>query len=170
MKFFFKIITIISIFFLISHCGLYKKVDSNTPIQGEDRARKNIEEGRGVSLKNLGRGPTTYEFSSSNPMWRASLEILDFIPFSTVDYSGGVIITDWYNDSKNNNESIKITIRFLSNEIAAANIKIIVHKKKCLTIDNCTISEINSNLKNELVKSILKKASLIEAEKKKENK
>ncbi len=31
-------------------------------------------------------------------LWRASLEILDFIPLTTVDYSGGIIITDWYND------------------------------------------------------------------------
>ena len=41
---------------------------------------------------------TTYEFSTSNPMWRASLEVLDFIPLSTVDYSGGMIITDWYSE------------------------------------------------------------------------
>ena len=34
-------------------------------------------------------------------MWRASLEILDFLPFSTVDYSGGMIITDWYSDDNN---------------------------------------------------------------------
>ena len=169
VKFLVKILAFIVFNAILSQCGLYKKVDSNTPIQGEERARKNINEGKGVSLKNLGRGSTNYEFSSSNPMWRASLEILDFIPLSTVDYSGGVIITDWYNDSKNKNESIKITIRFLSNEIAAANIKIIVHQKKCLDINNCTISELNSNLKNELTKTILKEASLLEANSK-ENK
>ena len=69
----------------------------------KERARKNIEEGRGVSLKNIisGRiGTTNYEFSTSNPMWRASLEILDFLPLTTVDYSGGIIITDWYSEIK----------------------------------------------------------------------
>ena len=86
---------------LLNSCGGFKKVDARkTPLKGMDRARKNVEEGRGISLKNLGKrgGSMNYEFSSSNPMWRASLEILDFLPLVTVDYSGGVIITDWYSD------------------------------------------------------------------------
>ena len=49
-------------------------------------------------------------------MWRASLETLDFLPLTTVDYSGGIIITDWYFDNTGKSEeSIKISIRFLSN-------------------------------------------------------
>ena len=90
------------------------------PDGAEAKARKNIEEGKGVSISGLikrrGGSATNYEFSTSNPMWRASLEILDFLPLSTVDYSGGMIITDWYSES-NSDESIKITIRFLSNEV-----------------------------------------------------
>ena len=61
-------------------------------------------------------------------MWRASLEILDFLPLTTVDYSGGMIITDWYSENSSN-ESIKITVRFLANEVRADSLKIIVHKK-----------------------------------------
>ena len=64
-------------------------------------------------------------------MWRASLETLDFLPLTTVDYSGGMIITDWYSENNNNNESIKITVRFLSNEIRSDSLKLIVHKKNC---------------------------------------
>ena len=59
-------------------------------------------------------GSTNYEFSTSNPMWRASLEVLDFLPLATVDYSGGVIISDWYTDN-DPNEALKITVRFLDN-------------------------------------------------------
>ena len=81
-------------------------------------------------------------FASSNPMWRASLEILDFLPMTTVDYSGGMIISDWYTgDSTKNNESIKITIRFLSNEVRSDSLKIIVHKKKCSNIHDKHLSE-----------------------------
>ena len=114
-----KILIFASISLILGGCGIYKKTDvRNIPTKGQDRARKNVDEGRGISLKNLGgRGKTTYEFSSSNPMWRASLEILDFLPLTTVDYSGGMIISDWYSDTSNQNESIKITIRFLSNDI-----------------------------------------------------
>ena len=117
-----------------------KKVDTReTPISGTERARKNIEEGKGVSIGGLigGRGGN-FEFSSSNPMWRASLEILDFLPMTTVDYSGGMIISDWYTgDSVKDDESIKITIRFLSNEVRSDSLKIIVHNKKCSNIYNC---------------------------------
>lgn len=160
---------ILFLFFVcLNSCGLYKKVDSSVPIQGEERARKNIEEGRGVNIKSvLGGGKTNYEFSSSNPMWRASLEILDFLPLSTVDYSGGILITDWYNNSDNQNEAIKITIRFLNNEIASNNLKIIVHKKICESSINCRVSETNSIIKEELTKSILKKAALLENQTKK---
>ena len=164
----FNIIKILKIAFLLinfiffTNCGIYKKVDKSVPISGEERARKNVNEGRGISIGNMGKQSTTYEFSSSNPMWRASIEILDFIPFDTVDYSGGIIITDWYSDNKN--EAIKITVRFLNNEIGAANLKIIVHKKICDGSNNCKITELNTKLKNELAKQILSKASQIEKE------
>ena len=86
------------------------------------------------------------------------------MPLTTVDYSGGIIITDWYSDTNNANESIKITVRFLSNEIQSNSLKIIVHNKKCRTDENCTINEIDSNIKFELQKSILAKATVFEKE------
>ena len=103
-------------------------------------------------------------------MWRASLEILDFLPMTTVDYSGGIIISDWYSDSDNSNkESIKITIRFLSNEIRSDSLKIIVHKKNCKSdLTSCTINILdNSSIGQELRSSIIKKASLLQKDSKK---
>ena len=122
--------------------------------------KRNIREGRGLSLGNLGKKSTTYEFSTSNPMWRASLEVLDFIPLTTVDYSGGMIITDWYSEGVNSNEdSLKITVRFLSNEIRSDSIKIVVHKKNCKNMNNCNISLLpnSSKINSELRSVILKK-------------
>ena len=116
-----------------------------------------------MNLSGLARGPrTTYEFSTSNPLWRASLDILDFIPMATVDYSGGMIISDWYTD-KSNNDSIKITIRFLSNEIQSNSIKVIIHKKVCKTSSDCSVQMLeNSKISQELKSSIIKKAALID--------
>ena len=95
-------------------------------------------------------------------MWRATLETLDFLPLSTVDYSGGVVITDWYSEN-NSKESIKISIRFLSNEIRSDSLKIIVHKKECQQSLNCTTYlSTNNNIKNELLTVILKKAALFD--------
>lgn len=116
-----------------------------------------------MSIKGLTQGRSTnYEFSSSNPMWRASLDTLEFLPLATVDYSGGLIITDWYN-SNPGEDPLKITIRFLSNEIASSNLKIIIHKKTCINLTNCKITELKSSqIKNQLLKSILEKASKLE--------
>ena len=140
-------------------------MDPNRPIDAESKRKKNIEEGRGASLgsilDNVGKG-TNYEFSSSNPMWRASLETLDFLPLTTVDYSGGVIISDWYSEN-NNLEAIKITIRFLSNEVRTNSIKIIIHKKTCSDSLNCKTTLISSSkIKDELRSTILNKAALFQ--------
>ena len=108
---------------MISSCGVPEfakptKVSKDTPVNAKERVRKNVEEGRGKFERNDGgKKSTNHEFSTSNPLWRA-LEIIDFMPLATVDYSGGIIITDWYTDSQNFDESIKITVRFLSNEIS----------------------------------------------------
>ena len=72
----------------------------DVPIDAKERVEKNIEEGRGFSLGTVGKRGGTFDFASSNELWRASIEILDFVPLTTADYSGGVIITDWYNASK----------------------------------------------------------------------
>ena len=155
--------------FLTTSCGIYKPVDARkVPVQGDKRARKAIEEGRGISIGNVMKRGTTFEFSSSNPMWRASLDILDFIPLTNADYSGGVIITDWYSKS-GEDYSIKITLRFLSNEIRADSIAIKIHKKICNLNQVCTVSEIDSKLKNEIRDTIIKKAALIERNQKKKN-
>ncbi len=150
-----------------------KKVDTrNVPVNAQERARKNINEGRGTNLGDLlGRkGSTNYEFSTSNPMWRASLELLDFLPLTTVDYSGGMIITDWYSEN-NSNESIKITVRFLDNQIRSNSLKVIVHKKNCVTVNNCKIDLLNNSaIANELQVSIIKKAARFQKEDKNKKK
>ena len=110
------------------------------------------------------KGSGAFQFASSNPMWRATLEILDFLPLSNVDYSGGIIITDWYNEGTSLDESIKITIRFLTNEVRSDGLRIIVHKKRCSVDQNCQITKISSALEQELQVAILKKAILFEKE------
>ena len=141
------------------------------PVRGVERAKKNVAEGRGVTLSGLtGAGrSTTYEFSTSNPLWRASLDTLDFIPMATVDYSGGTIVSDWYTDGSQRNEAIKITVRFLSNEIRSDSLKIVVHKKVCSANQICDVNLIkNSILVDELQSSILRKAVTIDKEQRKD--
>mgnify|MGYP001359176006 CR=1 FL=1 len=165
-------IKIFACFFLLSSivsCGGFKKVDTRkVPISGPERAKKNIAEGRGVSIgKALGNRNTNYEFSTSNPMWRATLDILDFLPLSTVDYSGGVIISDWYTDNSNKDQALKVTVRFLSNTVQSNSIKVTVHRKKCSVNQTCNVELFKSRIQEELIGSILKEAAILEKQQKK---
>ena len=151
----------------VSSCGIYAPSDARkVSPNSQERVKKNLEEGKGLSMKKLmgGSGGTNYQFASSNPMWRATLEILDFLPLANVDYSGGIITTDWYNEGTSSNESIKITVRFLTNEIRSDGLRIIVHKKRCTIQQKCTVKKISSALEHELQVAILKKAVLFEKE------
>ena len=133
-----------------------RKVSPNA----KERAEQNSKEGKGFRLMNrVGKGGTNFEFASSNELWRASLDTIDFMPLTTANYSGGIIVTDWYSDGESLNESLKVTIRFLSNEIRSDAIDLKIFYKKCEKVNNCIISERKGNIVNELKKEILKKAT-----------
>ena len=170
MKKIINFLLILTISFSTLSCGGLKKVDQRSrPTDPEERRRQAVNEGRGTGINDLfnKRRSTNFEFSSSNPMWRASLETLDFLPLITVDYSGGVIISDWYSEGSSN-EAIKLTIRFLSNEVRSDSLKIIVHKKICDKNLNCRTNVSQSKLiKDELRSTILRKAALLEKSSKK---
>ena len=158
-----KISLIFLIFVMVSQCGIYKKTDARkVPTNAKERVKKNIAEGKKIKFGQLGKGGSgTFEFATSNEMWRATVDILDFMPLANVDYGGGVIITDWYNEG-NQNDSIKIMVQFLSNEIRADGLKVIVYDRKCNSTNslNCSTSVDDKNsVGQELKLAILKKAA-----------
>ena len=155
-----SILLIISVFGLNSCNGADARKVSPDP---RERVKKNMEEGRGFQLFEKKTQGGVFQFASSNPLWRASLEIVDFIPLSSASYSGGLIVTDWYSQENDNDESIKITIRFLSNEIRPDSINVLIYKKNCKSYENCQTLNGDDEVKNELKLAILKRATLIEA-------
>jgi predicted small lipoprotein YifL len=165
MKKIFSIFTVnIIVFQTLVSCGLYRPVDATKyPPQPELRVKKNMEEGRGIKLFKSGENNGgKFEFANANPLWRASLNTLDFMPLLSVDYGGGVIITDWYSE-ENSNDAIKISIQFLSNEVRSDALDIKVFKKKCTNLSDCKIIQSQSDINQELKVSILKKAAQYEA-------
>ena len=160
-----KSILIALIVFALTSCsqGFFKTGDARkNPPDPRERVKKNIEEGKGFRLNNSlsrNRG-TNFEFASSNGLWRASLEVLDFMPLTSANYSGGIIITDWYSEQGNIDESIKITIRFLSNEVRSDALDVDIFYKKCIANNNCKISKQEGQLKKEITKQILAKAAV----------
>jgi len=167
----FLIIVLLS-FFSLSLLNSCKGGDARkNPPDPKERVKKNLEEGRGFRLDsaiNKARsGGGNFEFASSNELWRASLDIIDFMPLLSANYSGGIIITDWY--SENQNESIKVTIRFMSNEVRSDAIDIKIFYRKCKDLINCNISENKGNLGKELKKEILKRAAIYKKQNKDKN-
>ena len=160
------------VFQALVSCGIYKPVDAKKyPPQPELRVKNNIEEGRGFRLM-TGFGNEKggkFEFANANPLWRASLDIIDFMPLLSVDYGGGIIITDWYGD-ENENDSIKITIQFLSNEVRSDALNIKVFKKNCTSLSNCKIIQSQSDISQELRVAILKRAAQYNSEDVEKNK
>tara|TARA_B100001741_G_scaffold308413_1_gene304596 strand:- start:725 stop:1171 length:447 start_codon:yes stop_codon:yes gene_type:complete len=135
------------------------------PVNAKDRVSKNMEEGRGLRILGLGDDVKggNFSFASSNPLWRASLEKLNFMPLNNVDYAGGVIITDWYNDV-DSNEEIKIALTFLTNEIRSDAVDVTIYKRICDQKFNCKTNKIVNNLNNEIKTSILKRAAELSKE------
>ena len=165
-----KLINLILSFVILasfSSCGLYKRSDvKDNPVNVDERVQKNIQEGRGVRF---GKGATRggdFDFASSNPLWRASVDIFDFVPLTNASYSGGLIITDWFSSETKNTEitrDLKITVRFLSNEISANAVDVTVFEKKC-KLNKCKTNKVQTKLEKEIKLAILKKAALMEKE------
>jgi hypothetical protein len=163
------ILTIFSSFFLNACSSLPGGDARKNPPNPDERVKKNLEEGKGFRLDNAlgGNKSTNFEFASSNELWRASLDTIDFMPLLSANYSGGVIITDWYSEEQD--DAIKITLRFLSNEIRSDAIDVKVFYKKCDVNMKCTVSEQQGDLKKELKKEILKKATIYKKQNKDKN-
>ena len=163
-KFFKYIVTILFATMILYSCenaGDARKIPPNV----QDRVQQNIEEGRGFRL--MGNTSTKkrsgeFDFASSNELWRASLDTLDFMPLALANYSGGILVTDWYNDGSSKNESVKISIRFLSNEVRADAISVKVFYKKCSIQNTCEVSDRSGELSDELSRKILTKAATYE--------
>jgi hypothetical protein len=174
----FRIINFLLItLFALSSCKTIENLPGGdarkNPPNPKLRVKKNLEEGRGFRLDNMMGGQAgkggDFMFASANELWRASLDTLDFMPLSSVNYSGGIIVTDWYSDGNNLDESVKISIRFLTNEVRTDALDIKVFYKKCNQVANCKIEQKTGSLVAELKKEILSKAAIYKKQSKDKN-
>ena len=159
---------------------LYNCSSKTDPVTGEkiiiepnpDKKAKNfVEQGGGIfgDLTKKSSG-NNFEFSSSNVLWRATLKSLDFMPMINADYSGGIIIYDWYSENLNSNEYIKVTVRFLNNEIKSNSIEVITHKKICENSEKCKTTLMNKEFSNNVKDKIIDTARKIKIEEEKDKK
>jgi hypothetical protein len=173
----FKILSFITLFGFLQY-GCNGKLPGGDARKFPDdpklRVKQNLEEGRGFKLNDMLKSRSkggVFEFASSNELWRASLDVVDFMPLASVNYSGGIIITDWYTNERIQNESIKITIRFLTNEIRSDALNIKIFTRKCKeSLINCKYIQSNKSLVAELKKEILRRATKFQIEDKEKKK
>jgi len=173
----FRVYLIITSFLLILSCTS-SKVDPVTgkDISGEVDAQKRVMEaakqGGGIfgDINNRKTSSTTFDFATSNVLWRATLKSLDFLPLLNVDYAGGVIIYDWYSQTNNPKEQIKISVQFLNNELRSDSIKITAHKKICETVERCSNSTLDQNFASSIKESIIASARTLKIEEAKKEK
>jgi hypothetical protein len=140
----------------------------------DKKAREFADKGGGIfgdiNKAGKGSGGGSFEFASSNVLWRATLKSLDFLPLLNADYSGGIIIYDWYSQTNNPKEQIKISVQFLNNELRSDSIKITAHKKICETTVNCSNSTLDQNFANSIKDSIITSARILKIEEAKKEK
>ena len=160
------IVLIVLALFSLNSCGWYKRSDiKDNPVNVDERVKRNVQEGRGIRFGQGSNRGGDFDFASSNPLWRGAVDVLDFVPLTNASYSGGIIITEWFsaeNNSENSNSELKLTVRFMTNEIRADAIQVLVFEKKCTQNNNCKTKKIKSKLEGELKLAILKKAALFE--------
>ena len=165
-----KLIILLFVLTSLSNCGsnIFKRADvKDVPVNVNERVKKNIEEGRGIRFGKDSAQGGVFDFASSNELWRASIEVLDFVPFTNASYSGGILITEWFDGGSNNNSenkrNLKITVRFLTNEIRSDALSVSIHEKICKINDtSCSVKKISSDLENEIKIAILKRAAFLE--------
>ena len=173
--FFTRLATYLVVILLIGNCA---KVD---PITGEKvlidpnadrKATAFRDQGGGLfgDIGNKKSGSASVNFSSTNVLWKATLQTLDFLPLSNTDYSGGIIIYDWYSQKNNPNEQIKISVRFLNNELRTDSIQVITHKKICDNINKCSNSTIDEKFSQSIKESIISSARTLKIEEAKKEK
>jgi len=140
----------------------------------DKRAREFADKGGGIfgDINKVGKssGGGSFEFASSNVMWRATLKSLDFLPLVNADYSGGIIVYDWYSQTNNPKEQIKISVQFLNNELRSDSVKITAHKKICETAERCSNSTLDQNFANSVKESIIASARILKIEEAKKEK
>lgn len=158
-----KFILLFSLIIVLLQCS---KTDSITGEKvlvepnAQKKAKEYAEKGGGLfgDINNKKSSGTNYEFATSNVLWRATFKSLDFLPLVNADYSGGIIIYDWYSENLNSKEQVKITVRFLDNELKSSSIQVSAHKKVCAENERCVISKMNEKFSNEIKETILNEA------------
>ena len=166
---------VLGLFLALTNCAAERDLGTGEKILREPNVFKKIEDnaaqGKGVlkgGISGVISRDTTYNFGTSNVLWRSTLKTLDFMQFQTVDYYGGVIVTDWHSND-NDNKQIKFTINFLSDKLATESVNVNGFIKEC-NQNKCTTTKTGAELNTKIKFEILEYARILSIEDAKKSK
>ncbi len=113
----------------LTACSGFSIGDDRTPSeQGssilDDSSGPGLFDGLGGDKKQQGSS-----IGINSYLWRATLDTLSFMPLSSADPFGGVIITDWYTNPEKTDERFKATAYILDTRLRADGLKVAVFKQ-----------------------------------------
>lgn len=91
-------------------------------------------------------------------LWRASLDTISFMPLSSADPFGGVIITDWYSPPETPNERFKINVRILGRDLQADGVQASVFRQRLNAAGSWVDERVAENTATDLEDAILTRA------------
>jgi ABC-type oligopeptide transport system substrate-binding subunit len=71
----------------------------------------------------------TPQLGVNSYLWRATLDTLNFMPLSSADPVGGVVISDWYSAPDKPDEHLKVTVYILDKRLRADAVKVSVFRQ-----------------------------------------
>jgi hypothetical protein len=161
-----KIIQLVTLSAILSSCSNFRPKDApdeKAPLDSEEKRKYTFgsiigDETLvfGGSRKKTGSNGTG--ISVNTYLWQASLEAIKFMPLVSTDANGGVIVTDWYSESKQPNERIKVTLYIRGLELRVEAIQATVQKQVLRSGQWVNVNDSDSVAASNLENIILTKA------------
>jgi hypothetical protein len=139
-------------------CGVDHIREDMETSHPEDRKTRGAEKFLGhETLKFGGTKKRSHEETGigvNSYLWRASLDTVSFMPISSADPFGGVILTDWFSPSATENERFKINILLLSRQLRSDGLKVSIFRQEKnseghwvdQTVDEETVTELENTI------------------------
>jgi Domain of unknown function (DUF3576) len=105
-----------------------------------------------------GGGQRSETITVNSYLWRASLDTMSFLPLSTADPFGGVIITDWYSPPETPDERLKVTVYILDRELRADGLRVAVFRQTREGNGAWVEAKVDDRTARDLENAILKRA------------
>jgi hypothetical protein len=100
-------------------------------------------------------GPVVAGIGVNSYLWRATLDILAFMPLSSADPYGGVVITDWYTNPEKQDERFKCTVYILDTRLRADGLNVTVFKQvkdaSGAWVDATTADQTSTDIENAIL-------------------